>query len=113
MEYYLEFELVQFAKDSVSLDRENRLPEPERREAPQSPTFLDLEFQEREAKLKQENLEQDVRLRQESSDGSIYRKYWYIVSISIYRIVLFWSISEISIYRDINILWTYRSIYQI
>ena len=59
-EYYLEFgkstglsgtELVQFAKDSVSLDRENRLAE---REALQSQRLLDLEFQEREMKLKQD-----------------------------------------------------------
>ena len=59
-EYYLEFgkgiglsgtELVQFAKDSVSLDRENRIAE---REALQTQRLMDLEFQEQEAKLKQD-----------------------------------------------------------
>ena len=61
LEYYLEFgkssglsgaELLQFAKDSISLDRENRLAE---REAFQSQKLMELELQEREAKLKQDN----------------------------------------------------------
>jgi hypothetical protein len=79
MDYYLEFgkstglsgaELVQFAKDSVSLDRENRLAE---REALHSQRLLDLEFQEREAKLKQdaeklklESLEHEAKLKQDA-----------------------------------------------